>query len=118
MHLFLHCSSWLDSSTPFGNLAERVFFGKDDDFRDQRLKLIPKVRRRQERKRADKTRNLRSAQVMAEMMYLCYFVLSITYEVLSIVMPCKYALDDGMWARLSITIIVEPGSRLSGLFGR
>lgn len=55
---------------------------------------------------------------MAEMMYLCYFVLSITYEVLSIVMPCKYALDDGMWARLSITIIVEPGSRLSGLFGR
>ncbi|CAM9860779.1 unnamed protein product [Discosporangium mesarthrocarpum] len=35
--------NWLDESTPFGKLASRVFFGEDDTFRDQRLKLIPKA---------------------------------------------------------------------------
>ena len=35
--------SWLDQDTPFGRLAKRVFFGDSDAFRDERLKLIPKV---------------------------------------------------------------------------
>eukprot|EP00903_Cladosiphon_okamuranus_P015669 g14470.t1 len=35
--------NWLDQSTPFGKLAKRVFFGDSDSFRDERLKLIPKI---------------------------------------------------------------------------
>lgn len=37
--------SWMDQSTPFGKLAKRVFFGDSDEFRDERLKLIPKASR-------------------------------------------------------------------------
>ena len=45
-HVLLCCvsiGSWLDQETPFGRLAKRVFFGDSDAFRDERLKLIPKV---------------------------------------------------------------------------
>ncbi|CAM9908395.1 unnamed protein product [Scytosiphon promiscuus] len=35
--------NWLDETTPFGKLAKRVFFGDSDAFRDERLKLIPKI---------------------------------------------------------------------------
>ncbi|CAM9570680.1 unnamed protein product [Laminaria digitata] len=35
--------NWLDQETPFGRLAKRVFFGDSDAFRDERLKLIPKI---------------------------------------------------------------------------
>lgn len=41
--LFAWCGSWRDQSTPFGKLANRVFFGDSDAFRDERLKLIPKA---------------------------------------------------------------------------
>jgi len=32
-----------DGSTPFGRIADPFFFGTDDDFRDDRFKLIPRV---------------------------------------------------------------------------
>eukprot|EP00752_Nemacystus_decipiens_P007751 g6928.t2 len=35
--------NWLDQGTPFGKLAKRVFLGDSDTFRDERLKLIPKI---------------------------------------------------------------------------
>ncbi|CBJ29444.1 conserved unknown protein [Ectocarpus siliculosus] len=35
--------TWMDQSTPFGKLAKQVFFGDSDAFRDERLKLIPKI---------------------------------------------------------------------------
>lgn len=44
IHYFTFFHSWMDPDTPFGKLASRVFFGDDDNFRDQRLKLIPKAR--------------------------------------------------------------------------
>ncbi|CAM9201243.1 unnamed protein product [Chrysoparadoxa australica] len=33
----------LKADTPFGRLAQRVFFGEEDDLRDKRLKLIPRI---------------------------------------------------------------------------
>ncbi len=42
---FVSLVSWMDQSTPFGKLAKRVFFGDSDEFRDERLKLIPKASR-------------------------------------------------------------------------
>lgn len=35
--------SVLQQNTPFGRIAQRYFFGSDDEFRNNRFKLIPKV---------------------------------------------------------------------------
>ena len=42
------CASWLqamfDEDTPFSRIAKSFFQGNDDQFRDSRFKLIPRVR--------------------------------------------------------------------------
>ena len=42
----MSCQSKIDEDTPFGRVARPFFCGSDDEFRNNRFKLIPKVRHR------------------------------------------------------------------------
>lgn len=37
------CQSLMEQDTPFGRIAKRFFTGNDDEYRNNRFKLIPKV---------------------------------------------------------------------------
>ena len=42
----MSCQSKIEEDTPFGRVARPFFCGSDDEFRNNRFKLIPKVRHR------------------------------------------------------------------------
>ena len=46
MSCVMCCQSKIEEDTPFGRVARPFFCGSDDEFRNNRFKLIPKVRLR------------------------------------------------------------------------